>query len=263
MDSVEQVRFFRSRLGRILPGLQADLFAADLTRANLDVMDAALKQVAAAATAAGSPPRDARAAVWAEYDRRLAEIAQLFPVFFTFESAWRSLMAVLLAGHYGADDWWQPIRASVLAGRPASTVAMLGGAPARPEVVDTVARMLRPMGRSLAHVSGSYGLLQAGTLGNVETLIERHWSTVRSALRTTTAVGSPTLAQFMVMFGRVRNARNDAYHHRVVAQRVRVVAAAETLLDLVDVHLGDHVVRVEAVHPAPFTLQVGREPRHI
>ena len=46
---------------------------------------------------------------------------------------------------------------------------------------------------------------------------------------------------------RVRKARNDAYHHRVVEGRTEVVSAAERFVDLLNIHLGDREAGIQGV----------------
>lgn len=264
MTAAQQVQVFRDGLGTVLPSLQVDVFAADLLRTNLNVMDAALKAVAATVRAAGKPPRDARAAVWAEYHRRVAEVAQLLPVLFTFESAWRTVSAEVLKARYGGvDGWWHPVRAAMHPGGRAAPVPALGGVPARSDVVRRVERMLSMVGGPVqATLSSSYDLLEAGSLKDVEWLVDAHWSTFASTFSPAAIGGPPTSAQFGALFRRVRLARNDAYHHRTVSDRQKVVDAAERLLDLVDVHLGDRVAATTGSRLFPFAFAVARQPRH-
>lgn len=263
MDAVAQAAFFRTQLGATLPPLQVAAFEADLVRANLEFMDPALQQVAAAAAAAGSPPHDARKAVWAEYHRRVAEVDRLFPVFFTFESAWRALTGEVLKARYGGSDaWWHPVRAAVQAGAGSVRLGFLGGVPARNDVIRRVENLLRNQPpSSRAALATSYDLVGAGTLGDVGWFIDNHWGAVASVF-SAPAGGAPTSTQFAALFRRVREARNDAYHHRPVPSPKKVVDAAERLLDLIDVHLGTRVAAVAASTPAPFAFALPLQPRH-
>lgn len=263
MDASAQATFFGNKLGATLPPLRIAAFERDLLTANLALMDAALQQVAATARTVGASPRDARAAVWAEYDRRVADIQRLFPVFFTFESAWRTLSAAVLRQRYGGDDgWWHPVRAAMAAGSGVSRVGYLGGVPARNEVVRRVENILRNQPTADLHrMATSYDLLEVCTLGDVSWMIDRHWSAVASTF-SATALPAPTSAIFADLFRRVREARNDAYHHRPVSDGQKVIAAAERLLDLVDVHLGARVATTSSAALGAFAFAVLRQPRH-
>jgi hypothetical protein len=48
-------------------------------------------------------------AIFRVYNRKVAEHAQLFPIFHTFETAFRSTIAVTLEEHYRHARWWRPI----------------------------------------------------------------------------------------------------------------------------------------------------------
>ena len=263
MDAAAQKAFFRTRLGATLPPLQVTAFEADLVRANLEFMDPALQQVAAVTMAAGSPPRDARRAVWTEYHRRVTEVDRLFPVFFTFESAWRALTAEVLKARYGGTDaWWHPVRAAVQRSAASTRLGFLGGVPARNDVIRRVENLLgNQLPAARAALATSYDLIGAGTLGDVGWFIDNHWSAVTSVF-SAPAGGTPTSAQFAALFRRVREARNDAYHHRPVPNPQKVVDAAERLLDLIDVHLETRVAAIATSASAPFAFAVPVQPRH-
>jgi hypothetical protein len=261
MQADQQLEFFRTRFGRIQPKLQLETFKLDLARLNHDVMSAALRQAEAIAQSTKRAPSNARLAVLGQYQRITASIGQLFPVFFLFESAWRSYVAMRLSLVYGGETWWHDIRDAVAQGADPSRVTLLGGKPAKPEVVTITSRILSaaPLPGDL---STTYDLIAEAGLGQVGRLIERHWMDMSMPFSSTAALGLPTLEKFESLFAKVRNARNDAYHHRVVSERMGVVQAAEQLLDLLNIHLGDRVKGINDVQLQPLTFTVFKEVRH-
>lgn len=261
MDPSNLAEIFRTKLGAIQPKLQIELFDADLMRSNLDLMNASLQE-ARAITARAGAPKNARDAVMALYNVKLAELSQLFPVFFLFESAFRTFTAARLKTVYGDDQWWKPIRDSLAANRDLRRLHRLGNQPARRDVVDTVAHLLTGMGVGATRVVTSYDLLEGGTLAHVERLIDAHWSAVDQVLRHDPTQAKLTGRTFTDLFKVVRNARNDAYHHRSVQHRARVVAIAEQLLDMLDMSLRAHVIAVEKAPMPQLTFAVAEEPRH-
>jgi hypothetical protein len=256
-----QIEFFRTRLGRIQPKLQVDQFRADLARLNLEVLSSALLQTEAIAQSTKRAPKDARAAVLAQYERTAASIAQLFPVFFVFESAWRSFVAARLPLIYGRDDWWHPVREAVLRRTNPLSVKTLGSPQARSEVLKTVAHVLGAV-PDPSRISTTYELVAEATLGHVETLIDRHWTEMSHPFTPTTALRKPTSKQFGDLFKKVRRARNDAYHHRVVSDRRGVIRAAEQLMDVMDLHLGERVRGIHDVQLPALPFEVLKESRH-
>lgn len=261
MQADQQLEFFRTRFGRMQPKLQLDMFRADLARLNLNVMSAALRQTEAIAQTTKRAPKDARLAVLGQYQTIVGSIGQLFPVFFVFESAWRSYSAARLALIYGNEGWWHDIRDVVERGDDLSAIATLAGAPAKPEVVKIVARILEaaPLPGNL---STTYDLIEEATIGQIGRLIQRHWTDMSSPFSSRAALRQPTSGRFDDLFAKVRRARNDAYHHRVVSDRAAVVLAAEQLLDLLDVHLGERVTGINEVTLAPLRFTLFRDARH-
>jgi len=261
MNPGDLLETFRVRLGATQSNVQVTLFQADLMRANLDVMKAALREVQSIAASAGTP-RNARDAVIARYNARLAEISQFFPVFFIFESAFRSFTAARLALAYGDDQWWRPVRDAVVQGRDPLRLHRLGTLPARRDVVDTVAHLVRSMGQNAAGITTCYDLLEGGTLAHVERLIASHWSVIDSALRQPLVPGPITASGFGDLFRIVRHARNDAYHHRMIGNRARAIGIVERLVDMLDISLAARIQALDAakIPPLPFTIPV--QSRH-
>jgi hypothetical protein len=261
MQADRQLEFYRTRFGKMPSKLQLDIFKTDLARLNLDVMSAALKQAEAVVQATKRPPRDVRLAVLAQYDRVLASIGQLFPVFFIFESAWRSYAAARLSLIYGRDDWWHGVRDAVAQKKDPRTVTRLGTLPARTEVLVIVSRILAPI-QAPGGLSSTYDLMAEATLGQVERLIGRHWTDMSSPFSSPAGSVAMTSGRFEALFAKVRRARNDAYHHRTVSDRAGTVSAAEQLLDLLDLHLGDRVAAVSATQLPSLAFRTVKEPRH-
>lgn len=256
-----QLEFFRTRLGRLQPKAVLDAFNTDLARTNLDVMWAALRDTEALVQQTKRAPKDPRAAVLARYERAAASIAQLFPVFFVFESAWRTYVSTRMVLIHGGEGWWYEVRDLIKQGVSVPEVATLGTRPARGEVVRTLVHILSGTARP-ADLTTTFELLEVASLKHLEVLIDRHWSDMAHPFTSTPLLGRPTSDRFRNLFVRVRKARNDAFHHRVVSGREEVVNAAEQLLDLLDIHLGERVTGISGVHLAPLTFKALAEARH-
>ncbi|WP_343698943.1 hypothetical protein [Caulobacter sp.] len=252
---------FRYRLGGTRPVLEVERFEADLYRSNHALMKAALLEAQSIAARLG-PAKDVRAAVLALYDTRLAEIAQMFPVFFVFESAYRAFTAARLTAVYGDDLWWDPVRQALLAKSDPQSVPALGGRPAKRDVIDALSHLLKGLkDPGMRQLRGTYDLLEAGTLTHVGRLISSHWTDIEPVFSQSGPLPL-TSANFSDQFNKVRNARNDAYHHRLIRDRVKVAAIVERLLDLLDVHLGDRLDRLAKVQVAGLPVHVPQVPRH-
>lgn len=110
-------------------------------------------------------------------------------------------------------------------------------------------------------IAGTYDLLEAGTLGHVGRLIAANWTEIEPTFHRD---GHPplTASNFRDQFNKVRLARNDAYHHRMIAGRSKVVATAERLLDLLDAHLGNRVDALQNAPIQPLAFTTAVEARH-
>ncbi|MEO6216970.1 MAG: hypothetical protein ABIO86_13150 [Sphingomonas sp.] len=261
MKPSDLLETFRVRLGATQSTVQVTLFQADLMRANLEVMKAALREVQSIAASAGAP-RHARDAVIARYNARLAEITQFFPVFFIFESAFRSFTAARLTLAYSDDQWWAPVRDAVVQGRDPLRLQRLGNLAARRDVIDTVVHLVRSMGRNSSGITTCYDLLEGGTLAHVERLIASHWSVIDAALRQSQLPAPITATGFGDLFKIVRNARNDAYHHRMIGNRARAISIAERLLDMLDISLAARIQALDAASIAPLPFAIPVQSRH-
>lgn len=257
----QQVEFFRTRLGRIQTRLELQAFQTDLARMNLDVMWAALKATEAVAQQTKRAPKDPRAAVLAQYERIAATISQLFPVFFIFESAWRPYVAARLLLIHGGEGWWHAVRDAVAGGGDPFLVSTLGRQPARTEVVKTLVHILGAASQA-GRLNTTYELMEEASLSHLELLIDRHWTEMSHPFSRTVALGPIRSQQFAALFKRVRRARNDAYHHRVVSNRGDVLEAAEQLVDLLDIHLETRVKSIANASPQQLAFKVLKETRH-
>lgn len=256
MTESELLAFYQHRLGRLITRQQLQIFEADVSRLNHNVLAAALRATEAFATKFNRPPQNPRQAVLAHYERLSSAIAQLFPVFYLFESSFRPYVAKRLVVIHGGEGWWHEVRDQVSHDPSPPQVTTLGNKPARGEVVRTLAHALRAI-PSRDDLTTTYELLELATLGHLEALIDLHWTDMSTPFS-----GATTSSEFRQLFAKVRKARNDAYHHRVVADRNGVVSAAERLVDLLDVHLGNRLTGMANVQLPPLTFSIKPQPRH-
>lgn len=255
------VAFFCHKLGRMIPKALRETFEADLARTNLELMAAALLKAEAIALIASRPMKDPRAVVLANYERIVGEISQLFPVFLTFESAWRSYVTQRLTVIYGGDDWWRELRDRLEAGLDTSQVGQLGTRPASFQKVKLVSYILENSSNR-SDITTSTQLLQSASLKNLEDLIDLHWSDMSDGFSDMSLNSNLTSGGFRERFAVVRKARNDAYHHRTVSQRPKLLAAAEQLLDLLDMHLGARVEGIAKLDLPELSFNIVRTDRH-
>ena len=155
-----------------------------------------------------------------------------------------------------------PIRRAVDQKQSTQNIRFLGTAPARRDVKDTVQHLLRGMGGGAASVNSSYDLIEGGTLAHVERLIDHHWSEMSHVFRQPHIRAPLTSSTFRDQFKVVRLARNDAYHHRTVSSRPRLVSIMEQLLDLLDISISARLNYVGLAKIKPLQFSIAIEPRH-
>jgi hypothetical protein len=244
-DSIYEflVRFFVNYLPFTPTAVQVDTFRKDLSLVSPYLMEAALIEVKNGTQGRNlSDSRDWRPAIFRVYNRKVAEHAQLFPIFHSFETAFRSTLAVELESFYGIKKWWQTINEAVRDGGDARSVTRIGNKPIGRDTANALAQLIYSIdGANLSrdHIAGctnGFEFLEHCELSHVARLIEVHWSLfspkfVRNKNRL-------SLGHFKNKFRSVREARNDVYHHKSVARTTDVVAHAEDLLDYLGFSLG-------------------------
>jgi hypothetical protein len=118
------IDFFTNHLPFTPTPSQIALFESDLSIVSPYTMRDALKEVARGTTFKYRPLEDWRVGIFEIYNRKVAENAKLYPVFHTFETAFRSTVAVRIEEYYGVPDWWSP---AVLAHRSGSQSMTING----------------------------------------------------------------------------------------------------------------------------------------
>ena len=252
------LEFFQNDLQFTPTAGQVDRFERDLHLVSPYLMHAALKEAAAKRALVGRSFDDQRAAILTIYYRKVAEHAQLFPIFHTFETAFRSTVAVELETHYGRAAWWKPVRDALMRGDQARTVAHIYGVQLAKDTAHLIGRIIysiegeqfqRPQ---LATVVDGYAFCELCDLSHIGDLVAKHWSLFSPRYF---QGGLPmTLTEFTAKFRTVREARNDIYHHKSVARMKNVVISAEELLDRLgcSLHFAYSKVTTTRVTPPSF-----------
>jgi hypothetical protein len=245
-------------------------FEQDLEKVELLLMDQALVEVNASGTMGGRPTDEARLTVMRVYCRKVAEQATLFPVFHTFESAYRSALGRWMEAHYGDAQWWGPIDRKLASGQQAITVTAINGVPLPSNAARDIGRMLERIEGNYTHRNGKVARLATGAdvlreaiLADVQNLILDHWSAFSKHLHVPRAPRpAASKRAFEDQYTKVREARNTAYHHKPVANRPDVVRAVENLLDYIDVDLVSALDAAELTSIRPYQRAIPLEARH-
>ncbi len=174
-----------------------------------------------------------RTAIYAIYNRKIAEHAQLFPLFHCFETAFRSKIAVTLEEHYGIAAWWGPLNSALRSGGDHTSVTTIGHVKSVPfDQRRAIFKMVEGLTNNNVNVmsfADGYELLQHSTLGQIRRLLHSHWSLFRGSFKTPT--GQPMKQQVAFdKFDSVQDGRNAVYHHLPFAGMTDVYNNANELL---------------------------------
>jgi hypothetical protein len=211
-------------------------------------------------------PDEWRARIFEVYNRKVAEHAQLFPIFHTFETAFRSTVAVTLEEYYRHPRWWRGIYEQLRKGNPATTIEKIGGMPITRDAAHLIGEIIFSIdGESLQKSSvnnfvNGYEFVECCDIGHIRQLIEKHWSAFSPRFSGTKRL---TLNDFQKKFNRVRDARNDVYHHKSVARLAGVVATAEELLDYLNCSIGFVYRKITESTAASLKFLLPIEARHM
>lgn len=213
---------------------QADIasFERDLAVVSPTLMKDSLIELSQGRSARPAGAGQWRDAIYAIYNRKVAEHAQLFPVFHCFETAFRSKVAVTLEEHYRTPQWWGATARALASGGDWKAVTQIGvRAPVAMERRRAVMLMVDEMTRTNIDVitpADGYELLELSTLNQVRRLLESHWSLFRDMFAKAGQPIPPSV--FLGKFDLMRRARNDVYHHTSFAGSTTVYRTAEDLL---------------------------------
>jgi hypothetical protein len=260
--------FFRDHLPFTPTAGQIDQFQSDLRVVSPNLMYAALLEVkkGTLGNVLVYQPNDWRPAIFSVYNRKVAEHFQLFPIFHSFETAIRSTVAVELEKHYGHRRWWEGISKALRAGKPAKSIKQVGSVPISARAAFQIERMIYAIDGELLqnaivpNLKNGYEFLEHSDLGHLGPLITEHWSVFAPLF----SVPKPplTIADFRAKFNRVKDARNDVYHHKSVARVANVVSTAEELLDRLNFSLKFVYEKVCASQPVQPAFKIAIEQRH-
>jgi hypothetical protein len=166
------VKFFKKYLPFTPVTEQVEVFKADLSLVSPYLMEAALVEIKEGIQ--GKKPESAtdwRPAVFKIYNRKIAEHAQLFGLFHSFETAFRSTVAVTLEQYFQEKRWWRPVYDAMKANRRIRTVRRIGTVTISGNKANTIAEIIRAVDGDqlqrdlVGHFGNGYQLLEECDLG--------------------------------------------------------------------------------------------------
>jgi hypothetical protein len=244
------------------PG-QVEQFERDLALVSPNLMRAALKEAKAGRALHDRNFAQRRAAIFGVYYRKVAEHAQLFPIFHTFETAFRSTVAVELETHYGQADWWTPIKQAIRSGQNPRSVARIGAHGVSRDAAHLIGQIIRSIeAKKPAALAGGidgYEFVELCDLSHIGRLVNTHWGVFAPQFRTGTPL---TSHDFEAKFHKVREARNGVYHHQSVAGMAGVVTAAEELLDRLGCSLDFAYSKIKGASPSAPAFNIPAGGQH-
>jgi hypothetical protein len=224
--------FFANYLPFTPTSRDIELFETDLRLVSPFIMKAALKEVASGTALRYRPISEWRKAIFKVYNRKVSEHAQLFPVFHSFETAFRSTVAVELEAFYQQSDWWMPVKKEMILSESSREEIQIHGRHIPRETVSLIKKLIGDIEYKdkidVSTIADGYELLQLCSLNHIRELVIDHWSLFAARF-----IRRQQMSQkdFSAKFYRIMNARNDIYHHKSVAHLSNVVSTAEELLD--------------------------------
>jgi hypothetical protein len=269
------IKFFKRYLPFTPTEEQITTFKTDLSLVSPYLMEAALVEIKKGSL--GKAPQissDWRPALFKVYNRKVAEHAQLFGVFHSFETAFRSTVAVSLEQHFQEKRWWRPVYDAMRANQRPRTVRLIGRVPISGNKANTIGEIIQAIDGErfqrdiVGHFGNGFQFVEACDLNHIARLIEDHWAVFaqrfeRAAPPPATGVNRLSLDHFKQKFKIIREARNDVYHHKSVAQMTDVVLQAEDLLDYLDYSLKFVHTKIEEASPTKprFSVDIGQRHR--
>jgi hypothetical protein len=257
--------FFTNYLPFTPTSRDVEMLKRDLQLVSPFIMRAALKEVKATQPALRCRPiSDWREAIFRVYNRKVAEHAQLFPVFHSFETAFRSTVAVDLEDFYKQNDWWTPVKNDLVATDAPRSQIHIHGRQISSDITFLITKIITDIELKskidVRALADGYEFLEYCSLNHVKDLILNHWHIFGGRFRR----GKLLMSQkdFSARFYRVINARNEIYHHKSVAGLKHVVSTAEELLDNLNYSLGFATHKIASSTPKALTFNISVGKRH-
>lgn len=226
------------------PADQIDVIGRFMPGSNIELLRHSLKELRAVAKRKDQTDLPTR--LHKVYHRKLAEQASLYPILHIFESAYRTKLAFWMEEQFRTMRWWLPhlarLRELDKLGR-AEQVESINKIPITHGTGRVIENLIKNvegdrLDRGILDNATGHEVLSLAKMSDVEELIHEQWAVIKGKLPSVLLNGSPLdEAVFKGKFKRVREARNQAYHHREVVKRNEIAGVAEELLDLIDVHL--------------------------
>jgi hypothetical protein len=261
------IRFFVHYLPFTPTAGQVDDFKKDLSLVSPYLMEAALVEVKNGTLGKKlSQGKDWRPAIFQVYNRKVAEHAQLFPIFHSFETAFRSTVAATLEDYYAEKIWWEPINKQIRAKNRPGAIKKIGQQKITTDTANAIAQLIFAIDgpelkrNTVGSFINGFQFLECCDLAHVARLIEEHWTIfgpmfVRNKNKL-------SLTHFKTKFRTVREARNDVYHHKSVARMTGVISNAEDLLDYLGFSLRFVFDKVMDTAPQEPRFLIAIEKRH-
>jgi hypothetical protein len=233
--------FFENHLPFTPTAAQIAMFEADLALVNPNLMRDALKEVALGKALVNRSAAEWRQAIFAVYCRKIAEQAQLFPVFHALEVALRSTVAIKLEAKFGRPDWWRPVLLRLNNNQPARSLQNIYGVPVSRDACHLIGQIIyyidgdRLQRQLVANMSNGFQFLECAKLDQIGRLITEFWTDFQASFTRNNRPLSKT--HFAAKLNRVREARNDIFHHKSLTRMSGVSSAAEDLLDYLHLSL--------------------------
>ncbi len=233
---------------------QVDDFRRDLSLVSPYLMKAALVEIKNGSVGKKlQSGKDWRPAIFQVYNRKVAEHAQFFSIFQSFETAFRSTAAVTLEEHYRSSKWWTYIYETIRKGNAARSVTTLCGKPIATDTAHSIGELIFAIDGEnfqrniVGRCNNGFQFLEHCDLAGIARLIENHWSIFGPKFER--GKNRLSLDHFKKKIKVVRDARNDIYHHKSIARMTDVVKHAEDLLDYLNFSLQFAFEKIENSAP--------------
>jgi hypothetical protein len=244
---------------------QIEEFQTDLTLVSPYLMEAALVEVVRGRQGklVLHKATSWRPAIFKVYNRKVAEHAQLFCIFHSFETAFRSTVAVLFEKNYQHKRWWRKIYDEVQLGNDGTAVRLIAGNHISRDAAFAIGKIISDIETkqpgTIEGLTNGYEFLESCDLHHISMLIENHWFLFAPMFKDGNIQLSK--ADFRAKFKRIQQARNDVYHHKSVARTAGIVATAEELLDYLDFSLDFVFNKIMDAMPMRLPFAISIEPK--
>lgn len=247
----------------------ADQYEADIRTLNPRLLKEALAELTATKKLDHNDRNQHRAEIHLIYNRKVKELAALYPFIFSLENALRMLCHIVFANEFRDPFWWFRFYEWHANGDDIKKIQRVGTVKITGDLRDAINTAMISAVKAdyeaeLAAKKDAFVFFEKMTFGELVKVITKGWPLFKGCFSISSHQSHPmSESEFKKHMKHVARARNTAFHSNPIADKGKVLLGCEKVLDCLRFHMGDFDAAVGAIKCTRFQPSIRRTPRHV